>query len=230
MKKVKVVSCSDKLLWYNAYIGQTFDVYFEDSGSYWVNEPSEHYAIRNWIFKHHAVEVLEKGKEDKMEIVNTEHIFKVDSSKVPEVKSCKDTNPKDAIGVTKAPMSVLPMQVVYEAALGMYEGALKYGAFNYRIAGVRASVYYDAIQRHLNQWWEGEDIDPDSGLNHIDKAIAGLMVMRDSMLEGNFVDDRPPSTHNDIAELNEHAAMLIDKYANNSPRHYTIEDSKNGTD
>ena len=86
MKKVKVVSCSDKLLWYNAYIGQTFDVYFEDSGSYWVNEPSEHYAIKNWIFKHHAVEVLEKGKEDKMEIVNTEHIFKVDSSKVPEVK------------------------------------------------------------------------------------------------------------------------------------------------
>ena len=59
----------------------------------------------------------------------------------------KDTNPKDAVGVTKAPLSVLPMQVVYEAALGMYEGALKYGAFNYRVAGVRASVYYDAIER-----------------------------------------------------------------------------------
>lgn len=221
MKKVKVVSCSDKLLWYNAYIGQTFDVYFEDAGSYWVNEPSEHYAIRNLIFKHHAVEVLEKGKEDKMEIVNTEHIFKVDSSKVPEVKSCKDTNPKDAIGVTKAPMSVLPMQVVYEAALGMYEGALKYGAFNYRIAGVRASVYYDAIQRHLNQWWEGEDIDPDSNISHVTKAITALMVMRDAMLNDKFNDDRPPKVLDQswMKNYNEKVKQLQVKYPAPVPRY-----------
>lgn len=138
----------------------------------------------------------------------------------------KQTNPKDAVGIRKILFSVLPMRVLWRVALAMLEGALKYGRHNYRIAGVRASVYFDAVvARHLTLWWEGEDIDPDSGLSHVDKAIAGLMVMRDSMLEGNFVDDRPPSSKNDIAQLNDHAAMLIDKYANVSPRHYTIEDT-----
>lgn len=139
----------------------------------------------------------------------------------------KLTNPKDLVGSRKIPFSVLPMRVLWRVALAMLEGMLKYGRHNYRAEGVRASVYFDAVMaRHLTLWWEGEDIDPDSGLSHIDKAIAGLMVLRDSMLEGNWVDDRPPSTTNDIAELNDHAAMLIDKYADKHPRHYTIADTK----
>ena len=133
----------------------------------------------------------------------------------------KVSNPKDAVGVTKAPLSVLPMQVVYEAALGMYEGALKYGAFNYRIAGVRASVYYDAVNRHLNQWFEGEDIDPDSGLSHITKAITTLMVMRDAMLNEKFNDDRPPKVLDQswMKNYNEKVKQLQAKYPNPVPRY-----------
>lgn len=144
-----------------------------------------------------------------------------------ESSTTKETNPKDAVGVTKAPLSVLPMQVVYEAALGMYEGALKYGAFNYRLAGVRASVYYDAVERHLNQWWEGEDIDPDSGLNHITKAITTLMVMRDAMLNDKFTDDRPPKILNQdwMRNYNDKVKQLQAKYPNPIPR-YTWKDAK----
>lgn len=133
----------------------------------------------------------------------------------------KDTNPKDAIGVTKSPLSCLPMQVVYEAGLGMYEGALKYGAFNYRSAGVRASVYYDAVQRHLNQWWEGESIDPDSGLSHITKAITALMVMRDAMLNEKFEDDRPPKILDQdwMKNYNNKVRELQAKYPNPVPRY-----------
>lgn len=138
----------------------------------------------------------------------------------------KDTNPKDAIGIRKTPISTLPIRVLWRVGLAMLEGALKYGRHNYRAAGVRASVYFDAaVGRHLFGWWEGEDIDPDSKLHHIDKAIAALMVMRDSMLEGNFVDDRPPRQPFDMAELNAHAAMLMDMHADKAPRHYTIKDS-----
>lgn len=138
----------------------------------------------------------------------------------------KDTNPKDAIGIRKAPISCLPVRVLWRVGLAMLEGALKYGRHNYRAAGVRASVYFDAVvNRHLFQWWEGEDIDAESKLSHIDKAIAGLMVLRDSMLEGNWVDDRPPRKPFDMAELNAHAAMLMEQYADRAPRHYTIEDS-----
>ena len=84
--------------------------------------------------------------------------------------SVKDTNPKDAIGVTKAPMSTVPAAVMLELGVAMLEGSCKYGRHNYRYAGVRASVYYDALMRHAMEWWEGTDIDSDSGLNHIIKA------------------------------------------------------------
>jgi hypothetical protein len=137
----------------------------------------------------------------------------------------KSTNPKDAIGIRKLAFSVLPWRVLCRVALAMMEGAAKYGRHNYREAGVRASVYFDAVVgRHLTSWWEGEDIDPDSTLNHIDKAIAGLMVMRDSMLQGNFMDDRPPRGNVDMTELNEQAARILDMHKDKNPKHWTIAD------
>jgi hypothetical protein len=139
--------------------------------------------------------------------------------------SNKDTNPKDAIGIRKAPLSALPIRVLWRVGLAMLEGAVKYGRHNYRAAGVRASVYFDAGMRHFLQWWEGEDIDRDSGVNHIDKLIADLMVLRDSMLQGNWVDDRPPSGAVKMDELNSLAGRIIDMHADKNPRHYTIADT-----
>lgn len=138
-----------------------------------------------------------------------------------EIGATKDTNPKDAIGITKVPISVLPMPVVGEVGVALYEGALKYGRHNYRDAGVRASVYFDAVVlRHLGAWWEGEDIDPDSDLSHVTKAIAGLMVLRDSMIRGNWVDDRPPKCAEGwVAELNKKTAALRAKYPNPKAPH-----------
>lgn len=130
----------------------------------------------------------------------------------------KETNPKDAVGIKKVPMSCVSAPVVMEGALGMMEGALKYGRHNYREVGVRASVYYDALMRHMMAWWEGQDIDPDSGINHVGKAIATLFVLRDSMMRGNWVDDRPPRCDPEwIAELNKRAAALVEKYPNPEP-------------
>ncbi|MCP4994787.1 MAG: hypothetical protein GY934_13550, partial [Gammaproteobacteria bacterium] len=67
------------------------------------------------------------------------------------------------------------------------------GRHNYRVSGVRASVYYDALYRHLVlQWWQGEDIDADSGICHITKATACMAVFLDATYNGMWVDDRPP--------------------------------------
>lgn len=105
----------------------------------------------------------------------------------------KATNPKEAFGSAKAPLSCVPMPVMYEVGLAMLEGALKYGRHNYRVSGVRISTYYDAVLRHITAWWEGQDIDPESGLPHIVKAIACLAVIRDAEMLGLVNDDRPPS-------------------------------------
>ena len=89
------------------------------------------------------------------------------------------------------PFHVLPWQVVLEMALGMMEGGRKYGRHNYRAVGVRASVYYDATMRHLADWFAGKPIDHESGLSHLSKALSSSQVLLDSMVKGNWVDDRP---------------------------------------
>lgn len=129
------------------------------------------------------------------------------------MSTLKPSNPKDSVGIKKIYFSVLPWGVIAEVGLAMLEGALKYGRHNYRGVGVRASVYFDATIRHLTDWWEGEDIDPDSQLSHITKAIASLTVLRDSMLRQNWSDDRPPRMNSGwIQELNKKAAVLVEKY------------------
>lgn len=134
----------------------------------------------------------------------------------------KDSNPKDIVGTRKAPMSTVSAAVMAEVGVAMLEGALKYGRHNYRAVGVRASVYYDACLRHMFAWWDmGEDIDPASKLSHITKAIAGLMVLRDSMLQGNWVDDRPPPCPEFYEALNAAAAKLVDNAPTPAPKHYT---------
>lgn len=131
----------------------------------------------------------------------------VDPSKI------KDSNPKDAIGSTKPALSVLSMPVLYEAAAGLSEGACKYGRSNYRVIGVRASIYYDATMRHLASYWEGENIDPDSGIHHVSKAISSLFVLRDAMMRDKCYDDRPPKTDTDWMEMaKQRLAEIIARY------------------
>jgi hypothetical protein len=130
----------------------------------------------------------------------------------------KPSNPKDNFGIKKAPLSTVSAPVLLELGVAMKEGAAKYGRHNYRVIGVMASVYYDATMRHLMSWWEGEDLDPDSGLSHITKAIASLVVLRDAMMRGNWQDDRPPHTESGwMTVLNEKVVALAEKYPNPVP-------------
>jgi len=139
-------------------------------------------------------------------------------------ETTKPSNPKDAIGIRKAPLSVVPMNVVAEIGVGMLEGASKYGRHNYRAVGVRGSVYFDATMRHLIAWWEGEDLDPDSDMSHITKALCSLVVLRDAQLQDMCTDDRPPCAVPFYADLNALASVIVDKHAGKNPKHYTLKD------
>lgn len=136
-----------------------------------------------------------------------------------DVPTTKPSNPKDAIGSKKVPFSTVPMRVVGDLGLALLEGAAKYGRHNYRAVGVRASVYFDAALRHLTAWWEGQDTDPDSGLSHVTKAMASLAVLRDSMIQENWQDDRPPALNdpNWVAALNAEAERILSKYPDPKP-------------
>jgi hypothetical protein len=152
-----------------------------------------------------------------------------ENDRLAQQPGAKPSNPKDALGIMKVPASTISAPVMSEVGVAMLEGALKYGRHNYRAIGVRASVYYDAVvARHMALWWEGEDEDPDTceldaegkpipgtGLSHITKAIAGLCVLRDAMIQNKFIDDRPPrSVIGWQTDLNKKVKALLKKYPN----------------
>lgn len=103
----------------------------------------------------------------------------------------KQTNPKDAIGSTKPGLGCVPSSAVFELAHAMADGAMKYGAHNWRVSGVRASIYRDAMDRHLAAWWEGEDRASDSGALHLAHIMACCAILIDAEYMRKLNDDRP---------------------------------------
>lgn len=102
-----------------------------------------------------------------------------------------DDNPKTAHGLRKPSLHAIPPVALMLLGQAMMEGKRKYGPFNWREQKISTSVYYDAALRHLMSYWDGEDIDPDSGLPHPVKAIACLVILMDAMAQGSLNDDRP---------------------------------------
>lgn len=100
-------------------------------------------------------------------------------------------NPKDRIGETKPPLHLIPPAAEILEAVVMGLGAKKYGPFNWRSANVRATVYVAAAKRHLIQWLDGQDDDPESGVSHLAHARACLGILLDALATGHLVDDRP---------------------------------------
>lgn len=142
--------------------------------------------------------------------------------------SSKDTNPKDAIGSTKLPLHLVPDSLKVYAALAFCEGATKYGGFNWRIAGVRASIYKSALERHLAKWWNGEECDPATGVPHLASVIACAAIILDANLVGKLTDDRPPRAPmarliDDAADIVQHLQQM---HKDKNPRHWTIADSE----
>jgi hypothetical protein len=140
----------------------------------------------------------------------------------------KLTNPKDAIGSSKVPLHLVPETMRAYAAVAFLEGALKYGTANWRVAGVRTSIYYSALQRHLSKWWNGEEADPDTGVPHLASALACIGIIVDAREVGKLTDDRPPRA--DVGALLARleagpTAGLLALYGDRNPTHYTIEDS-----
>jgi len=126
----------------------------------------------------------------------------------------KPTNPKDAIGAKKLPLHLCPPAGNIEWCLAQLDGALKYGPYNWREAGVRVSIYADAIERHLKAYMEGEDRAPDSEVHHLGHVMACCAIILDSRAQGNLVDDRPPPSvgfHSLLAEANRRVAKKMEK-------------------
>lgn len=139
----------------------------------------------------------------------------------------KPSNPKDIVGSDKLPLHLWPETATAMGAVALLDGALKYGRTNWRVIGVKASIYNDAVRRHLNKWFEGEDTDPDSGLPHLAHALACIAIMVDARAAGLLTDDRMVAGGyvELLADLTPHVRRLKEKYEPRHPKHYTIQDT-----
>jgi len=139
----------------------------------------------------------------------------------------KDTNPKDAIGSKKLPLHLVPSTLVAYASLGFLEGALKYGKYNWRVAGVRASIYLDALKRHVEAWQNGEEVEPETGVPHLSSALACLGILVDAKENDKLVDDRPPPTPVGglIRGLAGRVEALQQMFRDHAPTQWTIENA-----
>lgn len=137
-------------------------------------------------------------------------------------------NPKQAYGDTKVPLHLFPYTAIAGGAMAFVEGKGKYGGDNFRAAKVEAMTYVGALDRHMKAWAEGQDIDEESGLPHLFKAVACVAILIDAHYAGSLIDNRkfPGGYHKLMAEMEPMVATLRDRHKDKNPKHYTIADAK----
>ena len=76
--------------------------------------------------------------------------------------------------------SLLPYDALADVVRVLMHGAAKYEDFNWQHVvsedGGKAR-YFDALQRHLIAWWNGEINDPEDGLSHLAHATCCLLFL-----------------------------------------------------
>lgn len=87
-------------------------------------------------------------------------------------------------------MELLPWDALMSASEVFHFGALKYDDRNWE-RGYAWSLSFGALMRHLAAWWQGEDLDPESGLSHLAHATFHVLALHANELRGNGHDDRP---------------------------------------
>lgn len=104
----------------------------------------------------------------------------------------KPANPKDTAAIDRVPLDLVPSSAIIEEAMAFLEGHNKYGAYNWRVAGVQVSIYVSAARRHLDKYWNGQTRDPKTRVHELASVRACCAILIDSEQCGNLTDDRPP--------------------------------------
>ena len=93
----------------------------------------------------------------------------------------------------KTDLSLIPVEALVDVADVLDFGAKKYGRDNHRLDGHKTewSRTYASAQRHLLDFWSGQDLDPESGKKHITHAITQLIILATAINDGHTnMDDR----------------------------------------
>ncbi len=100
-------------------------------------------------------------------------------------------DPKGEAGAAKPGLGNISVAAQYYEGAVMQQGGETYGFYNWCDHPMKASTYYEAILRHLNAWWLGENADPKSRFPHMAHIRASAGIIIDQQETGRMIDDRP---------------------------------------
>lgn len=109
-------------------------------------------------------------------------------------------------GTKEARYDLIPIPALDLLARLYGFGAKKYAEHNWRL-GYDWSKSYAAAQRHMNAFWAGEDLDPESGVPHPINAAFHMFALATFLTEHPEFDDRfetrESRSDDDVQEKNE---------------------------
>jgi hypothetical protein len=92
-------------------------------------------------------------------------------------------------GVKPERYDLIPVDALAIVAQLYGKGAEKYDEHNWR-KGYEWSKSYAALQRHANSFWQGEDLDPETGLPQMAAVVFHALTLITFMQEQPGFDDR----------------------------------------
>ena len=108
------------------------------------------------------------------------------------MKSTKaSVNPKNLAAKSRIKVALLPAAGIIHGAHAAMAGAGKYGPYNWRDQKIALMEYASAMQRHIMDWVDGQDISADDRCHHLGHVIACASIMLDAIEVGAVIDDRP---------------------------------------
>lgn len=88
-------------------------------------------------------------------------------------------------------VDLLPYDALWDVAEVFTHGAQKYDDRNWE-EGLEFHRLFGSLMRHMWAWWRGEDIDPDSGKNHLAHAGCNILMLLALVKRDNpELDTRP---------------------------------------
>lgn len=104
------------------------------------------------------------------------------SSSTTEPKALRFNKGKD-------PMHLVPPDAIKAMAKVLAFGATKYAENNWK-KGAYWSVPYSSLMRHLLAFWDGQDLDEESGLAHVEHIIMNAAMLVEYYNRYKELDDR----------------------------------------
>lgn len=125
-------------------------------------------------------------QDESFEIVRRDHA----RARIEADPNGRDPHtPGAKLDAGKLDLTLPPPALVEAVARVMQHGVEKYARNGWREVPDAGRRYYAALKRHLHAFERGEDVDPDSGLHHLDHAATNIAFLLWFLQQGREIGE-----------------------------------------